>query len=226
MGQRFLLTVVLATIIVILAVVATIVLYGFEVSKAPRTAAERAVATAEAATREKPKIAQNWVDLTYAYVAAERFADAKSASAKGKKVEDLPAFYIADAYMLEQQGKTVEAIKAYETAKTKATEYYDKRVKAAMEVGAKFATPNYDLADAAIFKARLLAKQGDATAAVKEFDIALGVDPQMSDVLVERADAKATLGDRTGARADYTDALRFIPDMPEALAGLKKVGNE
>ncbi len=224
--QRFLLTAVLATIIVILAVVATIVLYGLEVTKAPRTEAERAVATSEAATREQPKIAQNWVDLTYAYVAADRYSDARKASATGKKVENMPAFYIADAYMLEQQGKTAEALKAYEVAKTRATDYYAERVKAAMEKGAKFATPNYDLADAAIFKARLLVKEGDAAAALKEFDAALKIDPQMSDVLVERADVKVTLGDTKGARADYKSALRFIPDMPEALQGLEKVGNE
>jgi len=224
--QRFLLTAVLATIIVILAVVATVVLYGLEVSKAPRTTAERAVAISEAATREKPKIAQNWVDLTYAYVAADRFADAAQASANGKKVENLPAFYIADAYLLEQQGKTAEAIEAYEIAKTRATEYHDERVRAAMEVGAKFATPNYDLADAAIFKGRLLVSDGDAAAALTEFDIALKVDPKMSDVLVERATVKLTLGDTDGARADYTQALRFIPGMPEALAGLEKVGGE
>jgi tetratricopeptide (TPR) repeat protein len=224
--QRFMLTAVLATVIVILAVVVSIVLYGLEVSKAPRTVAERAVATSEAATREQPKAAQGWVDLTYAYVAAGRYTDARAASAAGKKVEDLPAFYIADAYMLEKQGKTAEAIDAYETAKQRATAYHDKRVSAASAKGATYATANADLADAAIFKARLLAKQGDAAAALVEYDIALKVDPQMSDVLVERADVKASLGDLPGARADYKEALRFIPDLPEALKGLEKVGNE
>jgi len=224
MDQRFLLTAVLATIIVILAVVATAVLYGLDVSRAPRTAAERAVATSEAATREQPKVAENWVDLTYAYVAAGRFSDARQASARGKKVENLPEFYIADAYMLEQQGETDEALEAYDLAKQQATAEFDARVKAAAEKGARLSALNYGLADAAIFKGRLLAEQGETASALKEFDLALEIDPQMSDVLVERADLKVTLGDSDGARADYTEALRFVPDMPEALQGLERVG--
>ncbi|KAF0208446.1 MAG: hypothetical protein FD171_929 [Actinobacteria bacterium] len=224
--QQFMLTAVLATIIVILAVVATIVLYGLEVSKAPRTVVERAVATAETATQEQPKVAQSWVDLTYAYVAADRYADARSASANGKRVANLPAFYMADAYMLEKQGKMAEAIAAYEAAKKRAIEYYDERVKAASAKGATYVASNSELADAAIFKARLLAKQGEGAAALEEYAIALKVDPRMADVLVEQADVKAALGDLAGARADYNAALRFIPDMPEALKGLAKVGGE
>ncbi len=224
-NQRSMVAAILVTIIVILAAVAGIVLYGLNVSRAPRTAIERAVAAAESATRQNPDVAANWADLTYAYIAAERYTDARRASDSGKVVGDLPAFYIADAFVLGKQGKTADAIAGYEVAKQRALEYHDGRVAAAASKGVIYSALNADLVDAAIYKARLLMKTGDAEAAVKEYDIALGIDPRMSDVLVERAAAKAALGDVTGARADYTAALRFVPDQQEALEGLEQLGD-
>ncbi len=223
-NRRVMITAILVTIIVILAAVAGIVLYGLNVSRAPRTVVERAISTAEAATRQQPAVAKNWVDLTYAYISAGRYSDAKRAIESGKAAEDLPAFSIATALILEKQGKTAEAITAYEAAKQHAVDYHDAQAAAAAAKGIMYSAPNEDLADAAIYKARLLVKSGDAAAAVKEYDVALKVDPNMSDVLVERADAKASLGDASGARADYTQALRFVPDLQGALQGLAKLG--
>jgi len=223
-NQRSMVAAILVTIIVILAAVAVIVLYGLNMSRAPRTAVERALTTAEAATRQQPGVASNWVDLTYAYIAAGRYSDARRASASGKAVGDLPAFYIADALLLEKQGSLTEAIAGYETAKQKAISYHDGLVSAAAAKGVVYSALNEDLADAAIYKARLLVKTKNAAAAVAEYDIALKIDPQMADVLVERAGAREMIGDVTGARADYTAALRFIPDLQEAIDGLTRLG--
>ncbi|PKQ37311.1 MAG: hypothetical protein CVT59_08725 [Actinobacteria bacterium HGW-Actinobacteria-1] len=223
-NQRSMVAAILVTIIVILAAVAVIVLYGLNMSRAPRTAVERALATAEVATRQQPGVASNWVDLTYAYIASGRYADARRASASGKVVGDLPAFYIADAFILEKQGNLTEAIAGYEAAKQKAISYHDELVSAAAAKGVIYSALNEDLADAAIYKARLLVETGDAASAVQEYDIALKIDPQMADVLVERAGARETIGDVTGARADYTAALRFIPDLQEAIDGLERLG--
>ncbi|TDB39578.1 MAG: hypothetical protein D9V44_00990 [Actinobacteria bacterium] len=214
---------ILVTIIVILAAVAVIVVYGLSVSKAPRTAVERATAIAEVATSQQPTVATNWVDLTYAYIAEGRHSDARRASATGKAAGDLPAFYIADALILEREGDQSGAIAGYEAAKQKAISYHEGLVSAAADKGVSYSALNEDLADAAIYKARLLVKAGDAAAAVAEYGIALTIDPRMADVLVERAGAKATLGDLAGARADYAAALRYIPDLPEALDGLSRL---
>lgn len=222
--QRFLGMAVMAVIIVILVAVATIILYGMDLASAPRTEQEHAVATAEAEARQQPKQAQSWIDLAYAYIGVKRYGDAAKASASGRKVQDLPAFYLIDATILEQRGKTSEALSAYGTAMAKAKQHYAQLVKQAADAGAKLGVANDDLVNAAIARAQLEVKLGRREDALADYDVALKIDAEMSDILVERGDVKAALGDKAGARADYQAALRYIPGMPEAEKGLKKVG--
>lgn len=222
--ERFLGMAVMAVIIVILVAVATIILYGMDLTSAPRTEQEHAVATAEAATQQQPKQAQNWIDLAYAYIDVKRYGDAAKASASGRKADDLPAFSLIDATILEKRGKTSEALAAYGTAMTAAKAHYAQLVKQANDAGAKYEEPNEDLVNAAIARARLEVKLGRKEDALADYDVALKIDTQMSDVLVERGDVKAALGDKAGARVDYTTALLYVPGMPEAKKGLTKVG--
>jgi len=222
--QRFLGMAVMAVIIVILVAVATIILYGLGLTSAPRTEQEHSLATAEAATQEQPAQAQSWINLAYAYIDVNRYGDAAKASASGRKVEDKPAFSLIDATILEKQGKTSEALAAYGTAMTAAKTHYAQLVKQANDAGAKYEELNEDLVEAAISRARLEVKLGRKEDALADYDVALKIDTQMSDIFVERGDVKAALGDKAGARTDYEAALLYVPGMPEAKKGLTKVG--
>ncbi len=221
--QRALTLATLAVVVVILASLATVVLYGLQLQSAPRTLQEKTLAVAETAVAEKPDDYNSWLALAYAQVEVGRYTAAAETIEQGKAIEDTAGFYIADAYLAESQGKTDEAIELYEAAKQRAITERDERNKELAAVGVKLETPNTDLADAAIGKARLLASAGEHQAAITEYDVALGVQPQMADILVERADMKADLGDAIGARADYENALMFVPDMPEAFEGLARL---
>ncbi|MEN6430554.1 MAG: tetratricopeptide repeat protein [Coriobacteriales bacterium] len=222
-SQRALVLAMMVLIVVILAAVATVIIYGMKVQKAPRTVGERTLATAEAAVRDAPDKAQSWLSLAYAYVEIGRYSAASDAIAKGRKVEDLPDFYIVDAYRAEKAGNVEEAIQLYEVAKKKAIEYRKAQDAKAAEAGARLTGANEQLVSAALGKARLLVAQRDYKSAVVEYDIALEQDPMMADVLVERGAAKAKMGDLAGARADYEEALRYVPGMPEALDGLARL---
>ncbi|MHB1340752.1 MAG: tetratricopeptide repeat protein [Coriobacteriia bacterium] len=221
--QKLLLTATLALMVVILASVVTVVLYGLQLQKAPRTLEERTLAVAETAVKEKPDDPSSWLMLAYAEIEIGRFAAAGEAIATGKAIMDLPDFYVADAYRAEAAGDSDEAIDLYEAAKQRALEYRKARDAEVAAVGARLTGPNTALADAAIGKARLLARAGDLKRALVEYDTALEVDSRMSDILVERGDVRARTGDTQGAKSDYEAALEFVPDMPEALDGLARI---
>ncbi|MCL2525867.1 MAG: hypothetical protein FWE46_02285 [Coriobacteriia bacterium] len=55
-------------------------------------------------------------------------------------------------------------------------------------------------------------------------DIAIEGSPTNADLFVWRGQAKLAKGDNEGAIADFNEALRFIPDDAEALAGLEEAG--
>jgi tetratricopeptide (TPR) repeat protein len=210
--------------VVILAALATVVLYGLQLDRAPRTLQERNLAAAQAAVNDSPDDATSWLLFAYAQAETGRFSAAEDAVERGKALSDTAAFAIAYAYIAEAQGETDEAIDRYESAKQQAIADAEAQAAELAEVGVSYDTVNTDLADAAIAKARLLAGLDRRQEALAEYDVAIETNPQMADILVERGDLRYSLGDTEGARADYTEALRFMPDMPEALAGLALIG--
>ena len=214
----------LAVSVVILAALATVVLYGLQLDRAPRTLQERNLAVAQAAVNDSPDDATSWLLFAYAQAETGRFSAAEDAVERGRALNDTAAFAIAYAYIAEAQGETDEAIDRYESAKQQAIADAEARAAELAEVGVSYDTINTDLADAAIAKARLLAGVDRQQEALAEYDVAIETNPQMADILVERGDLRYSLGDTEGARADYTEALRFMPDMPEALAGLALIG--
>ncbi len=57
----------------------------------------------------------------------------------------------------------------------------------------------------------------DFKRALREYDAALSLRPNLPEVLNNRGNARSALGDHQGAIADYTEALRMRPDYPGAL---------
>lgn len=221
--QRVLTVATLVVVVVILASLATVVLYGLQLQSAPRTLQERTLAVAETAVVETPDDSDSWLALAYAQIEVGRYGAAAETIEKGMTVEDTAGFYIADAYLSEVQGRAEEAIEQYEAAKQRAVAEREERNQELEAVGVTLETVNTDLADAAIGKGRLLVEAGELQRALAEYDVALDANPQMADILVERGDVKASLGDIDGSRGDYQRALAFIPEMPEALDGLARL---
>lgn len=214
----------LSVSVVILATLATVVLYGLQLDKAPRTLEERNLAVAQAAVIDAPDDATSWLMLAYAQAGAGRYSAAEEAIENGRAVNDMAAFAIAYAYVAEAQGDTREAIERYEAAKQQAVADAEAHAAELAEVGVAYDVANTELVDAAVAKARLLAAAEQWESALVEYDVALRENPRMSDILVERGDLRHSLGDDAGAREDYQEALRFIPEMPEALEGLARIG--
>lgn len=76
----------------------------------------------------------------------------------------------------------------------------------------------------ALDRARILRSQEKWEEALEMLDLYLEDHPQAAGVFVDRAFLKVRLGDLAGAEADYREALRFVPEFPEALEGLQEIG--
>lgn len=221
--QRILIVATLSVVVVILASLATVVLYGLQLQSAPRTLLERSLDVAETAVAQQPENPNAWLELAYAQIEVRRYGAAAQTIESGLAVKDMAGFYLAEAYLLERQGRTEAAIEKYESAKQRAIAEREKRNQELEAVGVQLQTVNTDLADAAIGKARLLAEAGELQKARVEYDVALDANPRMADIFVERGDVRASLDDADGARSDYERALTFVPGMPEALDGLARL---
>lgn len=58
---------------------------------------------------------------------------------------------------------------------------------------------------------------GHDTDALRDYDQALGLDPDLTDVLLRRAGRRSKLGDKVGALADFDRAVRSGQDDPDVL---------
>jgi beta-phosphoglucomutase-like phosphatase (HAD superfamily) len=58
------------------------------------------------------------------------------------------------------------------------------------------------------------------------FDEYLEERPTAADILVRRGYLRIENGDTKGAEADFRSALKFLPNDPAALDGLKQIGVE
>ena len=75
--------------------------------------------------------------------------------------------------------------------------------------------------EASIILATLDAQAGDLEAAVKDLEEAVKYESTDSTLLVALAAAQTRVGKKDDAVNSYAEALRFVPDMQEALDGLQ-----
>jgi len=64
---------------------------------------------------------------------------------------------------------------------------------------------------------------GDTTGAIEDVLLALELAPGQASMRVTLGDLYAKSNQKELAKAAYTEALRFIPDDEQALAGLKRL---
>lgn len=217
----------LGLVILFLATIVSALFTGVMGTSTPRTYPERQVAFAESAIEggdHSPTAYANYVgalgDIGQ-FSKAQNVLDTLPTSARGTTNADVEVAQ-ARLYLAEKKYAAVvpAADKAMKIIKTK----YDADLKKAGTNFAKAYGLNANYYDAALIKGLAQQASGDARAAVASFDLYLGKNPMESNVLVNRAEAKLKLNDIPGARADYKAALRYVPDLPRALDGLKKIG--
>lgn len=217
-----LLRVALALIITALATTAVMVLVVKGRQNAPRSVAERDVATWEAAVLQTPNSAVAWAKLSYAYSSAERYSEAVKTAERGREVTGDSSLYLPEADALRAARRYREAIAAYDNAEKALTE---SEASAKMELQSKDIYVQLgDESEALVYYGRGVSEErlGELDAAIKDLRKAVGVAPEAAYMSVELGDALLEDGDRAGARTAYKDALKYVPDYAEALAGLKK----
>jgi len=221
--SAWLLRVALALIVVVLATSASLVIFFVTAEKAPRTAVERDIAAAEIAVRERASDPRVWQALAYAYVRAERFDDAVEVSRRGRSATGEDALLLSEADALRSAGRHKDAIAVYDEAVIALSEEESATVAARKKKGIANSTSNASLVTAFYGRALSRSETGDTNGAIEDMKRALEFGPQQSALLASLGELYEKSGETAKAEAAYREALRFIPDYPAALLGLKRL---
>lgn len=218
--SRIMVRVVLVLVAVLLGTTLMLLFYLSTLNRAPRTAFERDLAQWETAVDEDPGNAANWARLAYTYAEAGRTSEALTAVRRGSRATSTDTLAIVEADVLRSAGRYAESLAAYDKAeaafKAAETEVAEKRKRMQIYV------PIQQSSLAPVYFGRGLCKRelGDMKGAVTDLEKAVAELPGQVPMLVALGDLYAETGAAEKARATYTEALRFVPDDPDALKGL------
>jgi len=213
-------------VISILCVVLYALVTGVFGTRAPQTFLEASGGRAEVAVMESPGSGSAWAALAGTRWAAGDIAGAWDAVEQGKqKVSDHSILFVQtrELEFLIYEGRDDEALQAA-AEYVKAEEEY--RRKEAADYSARGISVPFGMADYGetgrlyVLKAAAegnLEKWEDAVASLSD---ALVLDDKAADVLTLRGWAKLRSGDAVGAKADFEQALRFMPEYESAREGL------
>ena len=213
-------------LVVVLASAISFALY-LQTLGAPRSVAERDIERYKTAVAEEPQQLANYVKLAYSYAVADRFDEAMAIIATAEKLTRAPRLEVqlARADIERAAGHYADAIDTYTAVARQAEEEYATQAADLKKKQVMFQPPNTTLA--AALKGRGVAKwgSGDRVGAIADLDAALNIEPTDASTMVKIAGFYAESGDTSMAIAAYRQALRFVPDHPEALAGLRELGS-
>jgi tetratricopeptide (TPR) repeat protein len=198
---------------------------------APRTALERDVVVTESVVRsqEETPTADNWQSYVLALIADNQHQRARQTiaevDANGAVDQSRGANMLyCSAVLAHAQGRTDEALDLFTEVMDVTLEAYTTELERPEDD-----TPNWALAMgvhrnyllSALDRANIYREQERWDEMLDEY---LEFEPRAANVLADRAHLKLQTGDREGAEADYREALRYVPDLPEALEGLQTIG--
>lgn len=195
----------------------------------PRTYQEKQLAVSAAALSTRAKDPAAWGDHIAALIDAGQYSNAERAIKKGRATTNDTAtadFTLSEARLNRAQGKHKEAIQLGERALKQIQAAYDAAIKEDGDAGTLAKSDglpeNYYATVLVIGYSYVdLDQPKDA---ITYFDMYIARYGTAADILIDRGNAKAKLKDIEGAEQDFRTALRFIPDSPEALEGLSKIG--
>jgi tetratricopeptide (TPR) repeat protein len=196
---------------------------------APRTLAEKELTVSRTEVQQGSTDPAVWGRYIASLIGTGQYGRAKRVIADGRASIDDSAtadFALAEARLYsaqKQHEKALDAadgaIKQIETARKDALAAGGAVAAAAEREGLP---ENYYIA--VLLKAEAFRALGQTDKAIEQYGIYIAANEGAADILVERGDAKADMGDKAGAESDYREALRFVPDSKTALDGLKKIG--
>jgi len=221
--SAWLLRVALALIVVVLATAASLMIFFMTAEKAPRTAAERDIAAAEIAVRERSSDPAAWQALAYAYVRGQRYDDAVEVSRRGRSATGAEVLLLSEADALRAAGRHRDALAAYDDAIAALSAKESAAAAARKKQGIATPVTNESLVTAFYGRALSRSDTGDTDGAIADLKKALAFDPQQSSLWAKLGELYEKIGQTAKAEAAYREALRFIPDNSAALLGLKRL---
>lgn len=213
----------LALIIVVLVTSAAMIIYFMTAEKAPRTAVERDIAAAEIAVRERPSDFVGWRSLAYAYQRAGRYDDALKTIRDGRTSTEINALLLPEADILRAAGRHTEAVGVYDDAVVALSREASASAAARAAQGVAMADPSSALVLAYYGRGLSHKALGENTAAIRDVLKALELSPGQANMSVTLGDLYSATNQDDLAKAAYSEALRYVPDYAEALAGLKRI---
>lgn len=216
-----------AVIILWTAAMASSIIFGLANPPAPRTAAEHQLDLLAGVTADKPKSGQAWADYAKALITVKQYGTADKVIELGlERATEKSLILVQKARLARLRENDDEALKVAAQAIKAAEAEREADSKALSASGSRARLLPKGLEGALILTAEIQAERQQWEAAVKTWNEFLVLSPMDCVALVSRGDAQAKIGDKKGAEQSYRQALAYIPDMPEALAGLKAIGAE
>lgn len=216
----------LSLVVVVLGTALVAFLYFTNLNRTPRTVVERDVTAWETAVRERPGDVNAWGSLAYAYAEAERYDDALATLTRAKRVNKEPAFVIVEADVLRLAGRNREAVASYAAAEKAVTQLRDEAAKARKKIGVTYEPEDDSLMRVFYGRALALRALGENEQAVTYMKQALKENPEAASIAIDLGELYLKLGDKPQAAKAFKQALTYIPDSKQALAGLAKAEAE
>lgn len=216
----------LVAVLVVLVLVLTAVVYmvytGVLTGQAPRTLAEKRIATLDRSFKATPDDPRVVADYMRALIEVERYSKARSVMDAFRSGDTTSSALVTveEARLLDATGEVDAALKVLDTAADEARADRDATIKSQLERGIAAPVTAPALIDALLLRAEILERTDRFEDVVTALDEALAEQPTMADVLAWRGDILARLGRLDDARADYEKSLSMIPDFQPALDGL------
>jgi len=197
----------------------------------PTTAGEFTVARASAAV-ELERNAAAFSQLAIAQIGQGLYIEAEGTIREGFALNDHEeerheGLRFAHAMLAQERGQIDLAIERYEETMRVLRETFERVLNGDEDPNWAQAFglhSNYYQSAIALFL--IYRDKGDIEKQIEFLDIAAEGYPTNADIFVWRGQAKLEQGDNEGAAADFKEALRFISDDAEALAGLEAAGGE
>lgn len=216
-----------AAMLVIVLLVATLSLMLYLRSiDAPRTVQERDIEQYRAAIAVDPDTQLNHVRLAYAYAQAGRFDDAMASIENAYIISDNSLAMIAEADVLRYSGRLEAAVDAYDRARPEVERVYESALLDLRKQNIATTPPNTQLEQLLFGRGSALRDLGRIDEALQDFEEALSITPTDATLLVAAGETYAAVSNEASAAASFRTALMFVPDMPEALIGLRDLGLE
>lgn len=209
------------------AAMASSIAFGLSNPPAPRTAVERQLDMLESVVRAKPRSAQAWADYAKALITAKQYSAAEEAIERGLKVaSEKSQILVQQSRLARERDDDDKALELARAAVKAAREEQGADSKMLEGSGSRARLAPKGLPGGLILIAEIQTDRQEWSEVINAWNSYLNIQPTDCAALVARGDAQAKLGDKKAAEQSYRQALAYIPDMPEALAGLKAIGAE